>query len=122
MILELTEQQEVFRARIAAFAAETVVPRAAAIDVSDEFPRDLVAEAAKLGLLGVTIPTAFGGLGLDYVSYALAVEALAHASATLAVIVAVNNSLVAETIVRFGTDAQRERWLEALAGGRSLGA
>ena len=122
MILELTDPQKAFQQRIAAFAAEHVAPRAAAIDEDGSFPRDLVQAAAREGLMGVTIPTAWGGAGLDYVSYAVAIEELARASAVIAVIAAVNNSLVAEPIEKFGTDPQKQAWLERLASGKALGA
>jgi butyryl-CoA dehydrogenase len=72
--------------------------------------------------MGVTIGRAWGGLGLDYVSYATALEAVARSSAVLAVIAAVNNSLVAEPIEAFGTDPQKGAWLRRLASGESLGA
>ncbi len=122
MILELTAAQKSFQARVGAFAAERVAPRAAAIDEQDVFPRDLVAELAREGLLGITIPEAWGGAGHDHVSYAVALEALAAASAVMAVIAAVNNSLVAEPLARFGTDQQKETWLRRLASGSSIGA
>jgi butyryl-CoA dehydrogenase len=122
MILELTEQQTAFQQRIEQFAAEHIRPEAAAIDESGEFPRAVVAELARLGLMGVTVPTKWGGAGLDYVSYALAIEAMAAASAVVAVIAAINNSLVAEPIVEFGTEAQKQNWLRRLASGESLGA
>jgi butyryl-CoA dehydrogenase len=72
--------------------------------------------------MGVTIPIEAGGAGRDYISYALAVEEVAHASATLAVILAVNNSLVAEVIARFGAASQRAAWLRRLATGEAVGA
>ena len=72
--------------------------------------------------MGVTIRPDQGGAGRDYVSYALAIEALATASAVVAVIAAVNNSLVAEPLAQFGSDVQRERWLRPLASGEALGA
>ena len=122
MILELTDDQKAFQQKIAAFASEHVAPRAGAIDESGDFPRDLVRAAAGRGLMGVTIPREWGGAGLDYVSYALAIEALARASAVIAVIAAVNNSLVAEPIQQFGTDVQKQAWLERLATGQALGA
>ena len=93
-----------------------------AIDESGAFPREVIAGAAKLGLMGVTIPAEQGGAGRDYVSYALAIEALATASAVVAVIAAVNNSLVAEPLAELGEDAQRERWLRPLASGEAIGA
>ena len=122
MRLELIPEQEAFRTTVEAFASDSVRPQAAAIDASDRFPRELVQQAGALGLMGVTIPTAWGGAGRDYVSYALAIEAVAHASASVAVILAVNNSLVAEVLAQFGTEAQKRRWLRALASGAALGA
>ena len=122
MRLELTPAQVAFQQHVADFASAHVAPHAGAIDESGAFPREVVAAAAKLGLMGVTIPAEQGGAGRDYVSYALAVEALATASAVVAVIAAVNNSLVAEPLAQFGSDAQRERWLRPLASGEALGA
>jgi butyryl-CoA dehydrogenase len=122
MRLELTDEQRAFRDEVEAFAARDVAPRAAAIDERDEYPRDLVARAAALGLMGATVSREWGGGGRDYVSYALAIEAVARASATLAVILAVNNSLVAETLEAFGTDDQKRAWLRPLAAGAAIGA
>lgn len=95
---------------------------AARIDETGEYPRALVAEAAALGLAGVTIAKESGGAGRDYVTYALAMEAVSQASATLAVILSVNNSLVAEPIEESGSAAQRSEWLSRLASGQSIGA
>jgi butyryl-CoA dehydrogenase len=122
MDLSLTADQTSFEQQVASFATDRVAPRAATIDESNAFPVDLVREAAGLGLMGVTIERAHGGAGRDYVSYALAIEALAKASSVVAVIAAVNNSLVAEPIARFGTDGQKETWLGRLARGESIGA
>jgi butyryl-CoA dehydrogenase len=122
MDLDFSDDQQAFQLRVATFAAQRVGPAAAAIDEQAAFPRELITEAAALGLMGVTIPKAFGGAARDYVSYALAIEALARASAVVAVIAAVNNSLVAEPLAEFGTDAQKRAWLPRLASGQSLGA
>ena len=122
MVLELTESQRAYQERVARFAADRVAARAAEIDESGVFPLDVVREAAALGLMGVTIGKEWGGAGLDYVSYAVAIEALAAASAVIAVIAAVNNSLVSEPIARFGTDTQKDAWLRRLASGEALGA
>jgi butyryl-CoA dehydrogenase len=122
MDLELTDAQREFLRRVGEFATTRVAPAAAAIDEQGAFPESLVREAAALGLLGVTIPGEGGGAGLDYVSYALAIEVLASASAVLAVIAAVNNSLVAEPIAAFGSEAQKDTWLRRLASGEALGA
>jgi butyryl-CoA dehydrogenase len=99
-----------------------VEPRAAHIDESGEFPLDLIRAAAGRGLLGVTIGREWGGLGLDYLSYALAVEALARASATLSGSLVVANSLVAEVVAHAGTASQKARWLRPLVAGTAIGA
>ncbi|WP_291980846.1 acyl-CoA dehydrogenase family protein [Luteitalea sp.] len=122
MKVQPTERQHAFAARARQFAAEHVAPRAAAIDEQGAFPRDLIAQAGTLGLMGVTLPEAWGGAGEDDVAYVLALEAVAHASATVAVILSVNNSLVAETLLRHGTDAQRDQWLRRVARGEAIGA
>jgi len=120
--LELTTEATAFLERVERFARERVAPEAAAIDDTSAFPRALVAEAASIGLTGVTIPTSWGGAGHDYVTYALAIEAVARASATVAVALVVNNSLVAEPILQFGTDDQKRAWLPALTAGTAMGA
>jgi alkylation response protein AidB-like acyl-CoA dehydrogenase len=122
MDFSLSDETRAFVATARQFAESRVAPRAADIDASGVFPRDLVAEAAALGLLGVTIPAAAGGAGRDYLTYALAMEAIARSSAVIAVILTVNNSLVAEPILQFGTDAQKALWLSRLAGGQAIGA
>jgi len=122
MFLELTPEQKAFQQLVEQFAREIVAQRAAGIDKSGEFPADVMHAAAGQGLLGVTIPKAWGGLGKDYVSYALGIEAIARASATVAVSLSVTNSLVAEVIAHAGRDAQRDRWLRKLARGEAIGA
>ena len=122
MILELTAAQRAFQERVTQFARDRVAPQASEIDERGAFPRELVAAVAQFGLMGVTIPSQWGGGGLDYVSYAVGIEALAAASAVIAVIAAVNNSLVAEPLLEFGTESQKQTWLRRLATGASLGA
>jgi len=122
MILELNAGQAAFRDEVARFAADRVAPAAAAIDAEGRYPSALIAEAAGRGLLGLTISPEWGGGGRDYVSYALALEALARASAVVSVIAGVNTSLVAEPIAAFGSDAQKHAWLRRLATGASVGA
>ncbi len=122
MDFALTAEQQAYIDRVATFARERVAPRAAEIDSSDAYPRDLVSEAAALGLTGVTIPAEHGGAGRDALTYALAIEQVARASAAVAVSLTVNNSLVAEPLLEFGTDGQRSAWLKRLATGASLGA
>ena len=122
MIFDLTPEQEAFKASAEKFAREVVAPRAAAIDETGDYPVDVVRAAGERGLLGVTIPRAWGGSGRDYVSYAVAIEAVARASATVAVAISINNSLVAELIAHEGRGPQKEQWLRRLASGDAIGA
>ncbi len=122
MFLDLTAEQRAFQQDVRDFAAAVVAPRAAAIDEADRFPADVMRAAAARGLLGITTPAAWGGLGLDYVSYALAIEAIAHASATVAVSMVVHHSLVSDLVAPFGKTTQKEQWLRALASGAAIGA
>jgi alkylation response protein AidB-like acyl-CoA dehydrogenase len=122
MVLELTDTQKAFRDSVAEFAAEVVAPRAAAIDESGDFPIEIMRAAAARGLLGITTPVAWGGLGRDYVSYVAAIEAIARASATVAVSLVVHHSLVSELIAHAGRARQKDEWLRALASGEAIGA
>ena len=122
MNLDLTSSQRVFLESVSAFATDVVAPRAAGIDESGTFPHDVLHAAGARGLLGITLPTAWGGLGHDYVSYALAIEAIARASATVAVSLVVHHSLVAELIAHAGRAPQKETWLRRLATGEAIGA
>jgi butyryl-CoA dehydrogenase len=122
MRLELTPGQLAFRQSVDEFAREVVAPRASAIDETGQFPLDVMRAAGARGLCGVTIPKAWGGAGLDYLSYALAIEAVARVSATVAVALSVTNSLVAELIAHAGRAPQKEQWLRPLATGEAIGA
>jgi butyryl-CoA dehydrogenase len=122
MNLALTPAQLTFQASIDDFARQFVAPEATLIDETGEFPFDLIRSAATHGLTGATIPEAWGGAGLDYLSYVLAIESIAKSSATLAVSLVVQNSLVAELVAHAGTEAQKTGWLRRLAAGDAIGA
>jgi butyryl-CoA dehydrogenase len=122
MVLELTSEQVAFKQSIEEFARDVVAPRAAAIDESGEFPLDVVRAAAGQGLLGATIPKAWGGAGLDFMRYVLAIEAIAAASATVAASLVVHNSLVTDVIAHAGRAPHKEQWLGKLASGEVVGA
>jgi butyryl-CoA dehydrogenase len=122
MVLSLTPAQRDFQASVADFARSIVLPRAAAIDESGEFPLEVLRAAAADGLLGIAVPAAWGGRGLDYVSYALAIEAIARASATVAVSIVVHQSLVADLLAHAGRGRQKDEWLRRLASGEAIGA
>jgi len=104
------------------FVAREVAPRAEGIDQREEFPAELISKAAELGLLGITIPEAWGGAGQDQLAFALLIEELARACGSTAAIVDVHISVGSEPIVRFGSDAQKRRYLPGLASGTRLAA
>ncbi len=122
MDLTLSPEQEEIRKLARHFAEREVKPRAEAIDHTDEFPRDLVAKAAQLGLTGILVPDAYGGAGLDHVSFAIFVEEVARYSASTAGILDVHGSVGTEPIVLFGSEDQKRRWLPDLALGKKLAA
>jgi alkylation response protein AidB-like acyl-CoA dehydrogenase len=122
MDLSLSPEQQEIRRLVADFVEREVKPRAEAIDHTDEFPRDLVAKAAQLGLLGILIPQAYGGAGLDHVAFAIFVEEVARYSASTAGILDVHGSVGTEPLVLFGNEDQKRRWLPDLASGKKLAA
>lgn len=115
-------EQEAFLETVRGFARDRVASSAAGIDVSGAFPLEIVREAAALGLTGMTLPPGVGGAGQSYATYAAALELVSAASATVAVILSVNNSLVAEPLNEFGTELQKDTWLRRLATGEAIGA
>ena len=117
-----TAEQRQIREMVTDFVDEEVVPRAAAIDAEDEFPEDLVDEMAGLGLMGMPIPEKYGGAGLDYHSYAMALEELSRGSGGLGTIVAAHISLACNMIYEFGDETQKETYLVPLAEGTDVGA
>jgi len=121
MKFDLTEDQTAVQTTARDFAQSEVLPKAAEIDREHRHPAELVKRMAELGFLGIAVPEQWGGAGLDHVSYALAMEEVSRACASTGVIMSVNNSLVCDPINRFGTDAQKEKWLKPLASGQLLG-
>jgi len=118
---ELTEEQQMLQKMARDFAQSEVLPKAAEIDKSHRHPQELVKRMAELGLMGVAVPDEYGGSGMDNVSYALAMEEISRACASTGVIMSVNNSLVCDPILRFGTEAQKREFLPPLASGKQLG-
>lgn len=122
MDFALTKEQQLIAQSVAEFADREVAPKVAAYDEAEEFPRDLVDQMTDLGLMGMMVPEKYGGGGTDTVSYTLAMEEINRVDASLGVIMSVNNSLVCDPILQFGTEAQRGRYLPKLAQGPWLGA
>ncbi|MES1165559.1 MAG: acyl-CoA dehydrogenase family protein [Verrucomicrobiota bacterium] len=121
MDLQLTAEQAMIRATARDFATREVLPHAAAIDREHRFPAEIVAKMGRLGMMGVAVPQALGGAGMDTVSYVLALEEISRACASTGVIMSVNNSLVCGPLLAHGTEAQQRDLLPDLASGRKLG-
>ena len=121
MDFSLSEEQQFLQKTARDFARTEVLPLAAAIDAEHRHPKELIDKMAKIGLMGVAVADEHGGSGMDNVSYALAIEEIARACASTAVIMSVNNSLVCDPIARYGSDAQKAEWLPQLASGKKLG-
>ncbi len=118
----LTEEQQQLRKTVAAFAREVVAPVAAHHDRTATFPYDVVRQMGEMGLFGLPFPEEVGGMGGDYFTLCLAIEELARVDQSVAITLEAGVSLGAMPVHRFGTPAQRERWLPELTSGRALGA
>lgn len=121
-ITSMTEEQQAIVETARAFADEHVRPFAAQWDRDSHFEPSLVGKLGELGFLGMLLPEEYGGLGLDAKSYLLALEEIAAADASVAVMMSVHNSLPTQMLNTHGTDAQKRRFLTPLAKGELLGA
>ena len=122
MDLSLTAEQKQIKEMVAEFVDEEVVPRAAEIDHEDEFPQDLVDEMGDLGLMGAPFPEEYGGAGLDYHAYPIALEEISRGSGGLGTIMAAHVSLAGNMVYQFGDEAQKRQYLEPIALGDDIGA
>src|SRR5437588_3046688 len=107
MNFDLSPEHELLRETVRRFAVERVAPVAAELDREKRFPYELVAELAELGLMGMTIPEAYGGAGTDTVSYALAIEELTRVDSSVAITVAAHHSLGTLPIYQYGSEEQK---------------
>lgn len=120
-IVELTEEHRMIQSVAKEFAETEIKPVAARLDRRSEFPAELIQSMAELGFMGIYIPEEYGGSAMDVFSYTLALEEICKACASTGTIMSVNNSLVCDPILEFGTLAQKEEYLTPLARGESLG-
>ncbi len=119
---DLSEEQLAVRELVRDFAEREVRPVAARIDETHEFPMENVRKMAELGLMGMFVPPEYGGAGMDFVSYVIAIEELSRVCASHGVIVSVNNSLVCYPLLAFGNEEQKRKYLTPLAQGKLIGA
>ncbi len=102
------------------FAREKIEPHAAEWDRTKHFPRDVIDEMGKLGFLGMCAPEEYDGMGLDALTYVMALEEIAAADASIAVSMGIHNAIPTTMLVKHGTPAQKERWLRPMARGEML--
>ena len=117
---ELSEDHQMIRDGIREFARQVVAPGAMERDIKGEFPKDIIRRLGEMGYMGICIPEKYGGAGLDALASALVVEELSYADAAVGVINSVQNSLVIDPILKFGTEAQKGEWLPRMARGEIL--
>jgi len=120
MDLNLTQEQEMLRQSVREFAEGEIAPKCEELDIKEEFSYDLTKKMAELGLFGITVDPKYGGQGMDYLSYAIIVEELARVSGSQAATVAAENSLGIGPIFRFGSEAQKQKYLPDLCAGKKL--
>jgi alkylation response protein AidB-like acyl-CoA dehydrogenase len=118
--MALTEAQSMIRDMARSFAAEHLIPHAARWDREGIFPTEAVQAMGEMGLLGMLVPEEWGGAGIDYLSYALAVEEIAAGDGSCSTIMSVHNSVGCLPVLNFGSEAQKKRYLRQLATGELL--
>ncbi len=122
MDFSFSDEQNQLRRTVREFAAGEIAPHVMEWDEAAHFPAELVPKMGELGLLGVIFPESYGGAGLGYVEYVIVIEELAAVDASIALSVAAHNSLCSNHIYKFGTEAQRQKYLPRLTSGKMLGA
>ena len=122
MSFKTTEDHEALRAKVREFAESEVKPLAFLLDKENEFPAEIVGKLGGLGWMGIPYPKEYGGMGLDMVSYAIAVEELSRVDGGTGVILSAHTSLGSWPIFAYGTEEQKQKYLVPLAKGEKLGA
>lgn len=120
--MHLSPDQRAILETVTEFCREEIAPHAAEFDRSGAYPWRQLEQLAQIGLLGATVPEQYGGSGLDAVTYALCLEQVCKADASVGVIVSVTNGLPQQMLLQHGTEAQKQRWLVPLAQGKHIGA
>ncbi len=122
LLFPLDEELGLLRDSVEKFAQEQIAPRAAAIDQTGEFPRDLWPQLGALGLLGITVEETFGGAGMGYLAHVVVMEEISRASASVGLSYGAHSNLCVNQIRRNGSDAQKRRYLPKLISGAHVGA
>ncbi|WP_106496001.1 acyl-CoA dehydrogenase [Lentibacillus sp. Marseille-P4043] len=122
MNLHFSEEQEMMRKMVRDFAQKEVAQEVDRMEREDRFPRELIKKMGELGLMGIPIPEEYGGSGMDFTSYIIAINELSKVSATIGVILSVHTSVGTNPIRYFGNEEQKKQYLPKLASGEYLGA
>ena len=122
MSFVLTEEQMMIQSMVREFARKVILPTAMERDKNKAFPSENLKKMGQLGLLGMMVPSQYNGEGADTVSYVLALAEIAYACASTAVIMSVHNSIVCESILKYGTETQKNTFLNKLTSGQIIGA
>lgn len=122
MKFKLSEEHEMIRKMVRDFAEKEVAPSAAERDEEERFDREIFDKMAELGLTGIPWPEEYGGIGSDYLAYAIAVEELSRVCASTGVTLSAHTSLASWPIYKFGTEEQKKKYLVPLARGTKIGA
>ncbi|NLI67104.1 MAG: acyl-CoA dehydrogenase [Bacilli bacterium] len=122
MKFELTDEQKMLQSMVRDFAVNEVEPTAAERDEEERFDREIFDKMAELGLTGIPWPEEYGGSGMDYVSYVIAVEELSRVCASTGVTLSAHVSLASWPIYKYGTEEQKQKYLRRLAEGSAIGA
>lgn len=120
MNFDLTAEQNILRQSVREFAEKEIRPVARDLDAREEFSYDLTAKMADMGFFGIFVSPEYGGSGLDYISYIIAVEEIARVDGSQAATIAAGNSLGIGPIYYFGSEEQKQRWLPKLCAGELL--
>ncbi|MDX9786382.1 MAG: acyl-CoA dehydrogenase family protein [Desulfobacterales bacterium] len=122
MSVQLTKEQLMIQSMVREFSRKVIAQTAAERDQTKAFPAENIRQMAELGLMGMMVPAAYNGEGADTVSYVLALSEIAYSCASTAVIMSVHNSIVCDSLYRYGTPEQKERFLKPMANGEIIGA
>ena len=121
MDFRLSEDHLLIQSAAREFAQRQIAPTAAQFDLSGEFPSENIRKAGELGFMGVEVPEAYGGAGLDTLSFVVMLEEIAAADAAHSTIISVNNSLYCNGILQFGTETQKQQFVAPIASGKAVG-
>src|SRR4030066_209690 len=121
-LFPFSAEHEMIRPAARDFPQKEIAPIATEFDESGEFPMKTIKKMGEMGVMGIEVPEEYGGAGMDTLAYVLALEEICKVDAAHGTIMSVNNSLFCNGIMKFGTEAQKQKYVTAVASGKSVGA